>query len=34
MIAPNIVHISTEPQMSVTEALEKRVAKKPPSGWW
>ena len=31
MIAPNSVHISTEPQMSVIEALAKRVAKKPPS---
>ena len=34
MIAPNIVHIRTEAQMSVTVALEKRVAKKPPSDWW
>ena len=30
MIAPNIVHIRTEPQMSVIKALAKRVAKKPP----
>ena len=34
MIAPKIVHIRTEPQRSVTEALEKSVAKKPPSDWW
>ena len=33
MIAPNRVHLTTEPQRSVTEALLKRVAKKPPSGW-
>ena len=33
MIAPNRVHLITEPQRSVIEALEKRVAKKPPSGW-
>jgi hypothetical protein len=34
MIAPNRVHLSTEPQRSVIEALEKSVAKKPPSDWW
>ena len=33
-IAPNIVHIRTEDQMSVTVALVKSVAKKPPSDWW
>ncbi len=27
MIAPNIVHFSTEPQRSVIEALVKKVAK-------
>ena len=32
-IAPNRVVFSTEPQRSVTDALAKRVAKKPPSGW-
>ena len=32
MIAPNSVHLRTEPQRSVTEALLKSVAKKPPSG--
>ena len=32
--ALHIVHISTEPQMSVIEALAKSVAKKPPSDWW
>ena len=32
MIAPNKVVFRTEPQRSVTEALLKRVAKKPPSG--
>ena len=30
MIAPNMVVFSTDPQRSVTEALLKRVAKKPP----
>jgi DNA/RNA-binding domain of Phe-tRNA-synthetase-like protein len=34
MIAPNKVVFKTEPQRSVIEALLKRVAKKPPSGWW
>ena len=30
MIAPNRVVFRTDPQRSVTEALLKRVAKKPP----
>ncbi len=34
MIAPNIAHLITEPQTSVTEACEKSVAKKPPRLWW
>src|SRR6185312_12015874 len=34
MIAPNIVHIKTEDQMSVTVAFENRFAKKPPRDWW
>ncbi len=34
MIAPNIEHIVTDAARSVTSALAKSVAKKPPSGWW
>ena len=32
MIAPNIVHFSTEPQRSVVEAFVKKVAQNGPSG--
>ena len=32
MIAPNIVHLRTDPQRSVTDALVKKVAQNGPSG--
>ena len=32
MIAPNMVHLRTDPQRSVTEALVKNVAQNGPSG--